>query len=161
MYSMSGPGRSSLAIKEGFLGKQGGFLKTWSRKYFLLNKQSLVYFRKDQSLEEVQSKADMSPQGRIFLSDVVKVESEEEDRRKSQFLILTKKHKIKLQASNEAEVHAWIEAIQKAIESEGEAEAKDHFRKSLRKLAPGEASYSDFVSIAGPSIMLVESLGTP
>lgn len=138
---MSRSRKSSLAIKEGFLSKQGSFIKTWSRKYFLLNKQSLVYFRKEQSLEEVHSNSAMSPQGRIFLSDVMKLESEEEDRRKGQFTIFTKKHKLKLQASSETELQAWMEAIQTAIASEGEAEAKDPFRKSLHKLAPGKDSY--------------------
>ncbi len=130
--------RSSIAIKEGFLGKQGHILKSWSRKYFMLNKQSLVYFRKDQSLENGKNASGKSPQGRVFLSDVVKIEKETEEQTKVYFTIVTKKHRLKLQAPNEVEMESWIEAIQKAINSEGEAEAKDPFRKSLRRLAPGE-----------------------
>jgi len=128
--------KCSLVIKEGTLNKQGNFLKNWSKKYFLLNKQSLVYFRKEKSLESCST--ERTPQGRIFLSDILKLDCEEEDRKKCQLTIVTKKHRIRLQASSGEEVDSWSKSIQGAIDTEGEAEAADPFRKSLRKLAPGK-----------------------
>ena len=126
-----------LVIQEGTLHKQGNFLKNWSKKYFLLNKQSLVYFRKEQTVDSCSSEG--TPQGRIFLSDMLKIDCEEEDRKKCQFTIVTKKHRVRLQASSGEEVDSWIKSIHAATKSEGEAEAKDPFRRSLRKLAPGKA----------------------
>ena len=100
----------------------------------MLNKQSLVYFRREQ---ELNSK--LSPLGRIFLSDIVRIDKEGMESRKSfVFILHTKKRGICLQALDDAERKEWMTAIVGAMESEGEAEQQDPFRKTLRKLAPGE-----------------------
>lgn len=130
---------SPLVVKEGFLNKQRGILKSWTRKYFMLNKQSLVYFRREQPLDEGCLKEGFSPQGRIFLNDLISIEGEGDagSKKACQFVVHTKKHSVKLQASTKSQRDGWMEAIKKTLQSEGEAEAKDPFRKSLRKLAPG------------------------
>ena len=114
--------QSSLVVKEGFLNKKGCVLKCWSSKYFMLNKQSLVYFHhREQPLEEGSS---LSPQGRIFLSDLVSVERESDagDKKACQLILHTKKHRVKLQASSQVERDGWVDAImlQRTLESEGE-----------------------------------------
>ena len=127
-----GRGRLSsqtLVVKEGFLVKKGGILRSWNKRYFMLNKQSLVYFKREQ--EDITK---LSPLGRIFLSDVVKIDKSKKD---FVFVLYTKKHEVCLQASDETEKVEWINAIEGAIASEGEAEKQDPFRKTLRKLAPG------------------------
>ena len=119
---------SQLVVKEGWMQKKGGILKNWSRRYFILNKQSLVYFRQEQD----------NPLGRIFLSDIVRIEKEGiESKRDFVFLLHTKKRGICLQASSDADKEDWVRVIQETMVSEGEAEQQDPFRKTLRKLAPG------------------------
>lgn len=132
-------GPKTMVVKEGYLNKKGGILKGWSKRYFMLNKQSLVYFRKEQELS-ADVKSDLRPMGRIFLSDIISIDAAKEgteQRRAFVFTLQTKKRVIYLQASGSAEQRGWVAAIQRALESEGEAEKRDPFRRTLRRLAPG------------------------
>ena len=135
------PGRSSsissaqLTVKEGFLSKKRGILKSWNRKYFILNKQSLVYFKRERETQ--------TPQGRLFLSDITKIDKAATDvKRQHVFGLHTKKRIVLLSTSSAAERESWLAAIERALTSEGEAERKDPFRRTLRRLAPGEAIFS-------------------
>ena len=143
---MASPGKSgtagrkkrNLVLKDGFLYKKGGIMKSWTRRYFILNKQSLCYFRREQ---EDGSADNLHPLGRIFLSDVVKIETDGVEKKKAfVFALHTKKRAVLLQAANVDDREAWASAIRRALESEGEAERKDPFRRTLRKLAPGKES---------------------
>ncbi len=128
-----------LVVKEGFLNKKGGIIKCWNRRYFMLNKQSLVYFRREQGIDNDTSQtALISPLGRIFLSDVTSIETENVDKKKPfVFSLHTKKRVLLFQAFNSAELNSWVDAIHKTLKTEGEAEKKDPFRRTLRRLAPG------------------------
>lgn len=134
------PGKSrsaavNLIVKEGFLCKKRGVIKSWSRKYFILNRQSLCYFRREQSTSER-----MEPEGRIFLSDVVTIQTDGVEKKKSfVFALHTKKRAVLLQAANNEDRDKWVEAIGHALETDSRAEREDPFRKTLRKLKPGEA----------------------
>lgn len=143
MASSEGGGRgtgrrrrtANLVLKEGFLYKKGGIIKSWTRRYFILNKQSLCYFRREQ---EDGSADNLQPLGRIFLSDIVTIETDGVEKRKAfVFALHTKKRSVLLQAANVDDRESWVTAIRRALESEGEAERKDPFRRTLRKLAPG------------------------
>ena len=123
----------NLILKEGFLCKKGGVIKSWSRRYFILNRQSLCYFRREQSTSER-----LEPMGRIFLSDVVNIQAEGVEKKKSfVFALHTKKRAVLLQASNTEDRDRWVEAVQQALETDSRAEREDPFRKTLRKLRPG------------------------
>lgn len=127
---------SNLVIKEGFLYKKGGIIKSWTRRYFILNKQSLCYFRREQ---EDGAADNLHPLGRIFLSDIVNIETEGVEKKKAfVFALHTKKRSVLLQAANVDDKESWAAAVRRALESEGEAERKDPFRRTLRKLAPGK-----------------------
>jgi hypothetical protein len=138
---MEKPLSQALVVKEGFLNKKGGMLKVWSRRYFMLNKQSLVYFRKEQDCTAIKSQ--FRPMGRIFLSDIVSVDAaaakdaRAEQKRAHVFSLQTKKRVTILQACSDDEQREWMDAIYKALQSEGEAEKRDPFRRTLRRLAPG------------------------
>lgn len=124
---------AQLMVKEGFLSKRRGILRSWSRKYFILNKQSLVYFKRERETQ--------TPQGRLFLSDISKIDKAATDiKRQHAFGLHTKKRVVLLSASSAAERESWLTAIEGALTSEGEAERKDPFRRTLRRLAPGEPS---------------------
>ena len=122
----------SIISKEGFLFKKGGIIKSWSRRYFVLSPQSLCYFR-----SEVHEK--LEPLGRIFLSDIVSISTESTEKKKAfVFVLHTKKRAVLLQGANNEDRDKWVECIKRASEIDKEAETKDPFRKSLRRLTPGE-----------------------
>ena len=127
------PGKlsSSIILKEGFLYKKGGIIKSWSRRYFVLSPQSLCYFRSEEHMK-------MEPLGRIFLSDIVSISTEGTEKRKAfVFALHTKKRAVLLQGANTEDREKWTEAIGRSLEVEKEAENQDPFRKSLRRLTPG------------------------
>ena len=130
---------SQLAVKEGFLNKKRGIFKSWNRKYFILNKQSLVYFKQEQKInEDGVPMSSSTPQGRLFLSDIVSIDKQVLDSKQQHvFTVHTKKRAIYLSALSAMEKESWMAAIENALKSEGEAERKDPFRKTLRHLAPG------------------------
>ena len=138
----SGFSKKRVSEKQGFLNKKGGIIKSWSRRYFMLNKQSLVYFRREQEFNSESPQSGLSPLGRIFLTDVVNIEAESV-RKKEPFVfsLHTKKRSILLQASSAAECDSWVSAIREALQREGKAENEDPFRRTLRRLAPGESVF--------------------
>ena len=126
---------ANLVIKEGFLYKKGGIIKSWSRRYFILNRQSLCYFRNETHDHLGEG---LDPLGRIFLSDIVKIETEGVEKKKAfVFALHTKKRAVLLQASNNEDRDAWVDTIRHTMESDKEAERKDPFRRTLRRLKPG------------------------
>lgn len=123
----------NLILKEGFLYKKGGIIKSWSRRYFILMRESLCYFRRE--VENQQGE----PMGRIFLSDIVNIETEGVEKKKAfVFALHTKKRALLFQAANSEDRDRWVESIRMTLETDKEAERKDPFRKTLRKLAHGE-----------------------
>ena len=123
---------SGTILKEGFLFKKGGVMKSWSRRYFVLTPQSLSYFK-----SELHQSA-RQPLGRIFLSDIVRISTESTEKRKAfVFALLTKKRTVLLQAANTEDREKWAEAVRRSLETDKEAEKKDPFRRSLRRLTPG------------------------
>ena len=124
---------ADLIHKEGFLYKKGGMIKSWSRRYFILMGQSLCYFKR-----EFETQEGLEPLGRIFLSDIVNIQTEGVEKRKAfVFALHTKKRAVLLQAANSEDRDKWVDSIRNTQESDKEAERKDPFRKTLRKLAPG------------------------
>lgn len=120
----------SLILKEGFLYKKGDIMKIWSRKYFVLTRESLCYFKREFEKHE--------PIGRVFLSDVVNIETEGlEKKRLFVFALHTKRRATLLQGSNKEDKESWVHAIKEALETDKEAERKDPFRRTLRRLEPG------------------------
>lgn len=123
-----------MIVKEGFLCKKGGVIKSWSRRYFILNYQCLCYFKR--ALNEADT--DLQPMGRVFLSDIVNIETDGVEKKKAfVFALHTKKRAVLLQASNHEDKEKWIEAVKQALETDRKAEREDPFRRTLRRLKPG------------------------
>jgi hypothetical protein len=121
----------SIILKEGFLYKKGGVIKSWSRRFFVLSPQSLCYFK----TEDHQT---LEPLGRIFLSDIVSISTDGPEKKKAfVFVLQTKKRAVLLQGANTEDRDKWINIIKKSLDNEKEAEKKDPFRRSLRQLTPG------------------------
>lgn len=127
----------NLIVKEGFLCKKGGVIKSWSRRYFVLNHQSLCYFKRELNAAEDTG---LQPMGRVFLSDVVHIETDSVEKKKLfVFALHTKKRAVLLQASNNEDKEKWISAVRQAMDTDNKAEREDPFRRTLRRLKPGKA----------------------
>ena len=125
-----------MVLKEGYLCKKGGVIKSWSRRYFVLNHQCLCYFKR--ALNGSEDAARLHPLGRVFLSDIVNIETEGVEKKKAfVFALHTKKRGVLLQAANSDDRDKWVEAVRGALETDKKAEREDPFRRTLRKLKPG------------------------
>lgn len=107
-------------------------MKSWSRRYCVLSHQSLCYFRSEDHDK-------LFPLGRIFLSDIVSISDEGKEKKKAfVFVLHTKKRAVLFQAANDEDREKWTQEIKKSLQRDSEAERTDPFRKSLRRLTPGE-----------------------
>lgn len=81
--------------------------------------------------------------GRVFLSDIVDIQTDGVEKRKAfVFALHTRKRAVLLQAANSEDRDKWVHAIHSTLESDKEAEHKDPFRKTLRRLARGGCGLS-------------------
>ena len=104
-----------MILKEGYLCKKGGVIKSWSRRYFVLNHQCLCYFKR--ALNSAEADSGLQPLGRVFLSDIVDIETEGvEKKRAFVFSLNTKKRGVLLQASNYDDKEKWVDAVRQAAE---------------------------------------------
>lgn len=133
---------SNMILKEGYLCKRGGVLKNWSRRYFVLNHQCLVYFKRALSPgRAAEEDSGLHPMGRVFLSDVTDIQTEvAEKKRAFVFSLHTKKRDVLLQASNNEDRDKWVLAVRQALETDKKAEREDPFRKTLRRLKQGTSN---------------------
>jgi len=98
--------------KDGFLTKQGGAIKTWKRRWFVLKASKLWYFK---------SKTDTSAKGFIELeaTTLVRDESQNNKKKKTMFSIqargLKGRRVFMMYADTQQESNEWIEAIRRNI----------------------------------------------
>ena len=139
-----------MILKEGYLCKKGGVIKSWSRRYFVLNHQCLCYFKR--ALNSAETDSGLQPLGRVFLSDIVDIETEGvEKKRAFVFSLNTKKRGVLLQASNYDDKEKWVDAVRQALETDKRAEREDPFRRTLRKLKSGEIESGERRTYKGES----------
>ncbi|XP_073541456.1 pleckstrin homology domain-containing family A member 1 isoform X1 [Phyllobates terribilis] len=96
-------------IKAGYCVKQGAVMKTWKRRFFLLDENTIGYFKSDM---------DRDPLRMIQLREVQKVqECKQSDimMRDNLFEIVTTSRTFYVQADSPEEMHSWIRAISGAI----------------------------------------------
>ena len=87
-------------IKEGSMFKQGGQIKTWKQRWFVLRGHQLYYYK---------SAADKEPLGVIPLANCKITITE-----KTSFEVLTGKRNFFLRGNSKPEADSWIAAIEKA-----------------------------------------------
>lgn len=95
------------ADKEGFLTKQGGSIKTWKRRWFVLKGKKLVYFK---------SRNDTEATGIIELETDSFVKDEKDKKRRFMFSVGTSRRVFFIVADNEKDMNSWIDAIKRNIE---------------------------------------------
>uniref|UniRef100_A0A8C5R576 HtrA serine peptidase 1 n=1 Tax=Leptobrachium leishanense TaxID=445787 RepID=A0A8C5R576_9ANUR len=97
----------SNVIKAGYCVKQGAVMKNWKRRYFILDENTIGYFK---------SELERDPIRLIQLREVQKVqECKQGDMRDNLFEIVTTSRTFYVQADSPEEMHSWIRAVSGAI----------------------------------------------
>ncbi|XP_062375037.1 pleckstrin homology domain-containing family A member 1a isoform X2 [Sardina pilchardus] len=103
------PAQEQAVLKAGYCVKQGAVMKNWKRRYFILEENSLSYFKSDLEKEPLRL---------IALKEVHKVqECKQSDimMRDNLFEVVTSSRTFYVQADSPEEMHSWIKAISGAI----------------------------------------------
>jgi len=96
------------AEREGWLTKQGGSIRTWKKRYFILKGKTLYYYKTPKDLQFT---------GRIDLEPSSSVRDEQDKKRKGMFSISTTRRVFYMFPEKTDELRLWMESIQKNIES--------------------------------------------
>lgn len=88
--------------------KQGGSVKTWKKRWFVLKGSILYYFK--------QNKPDQEEQGQIELTEKSYVKQEEKRGKKHAFSVFSKKRVFYMYAENDQDSLAWMKSINSSIE---------------------------------------------
>jgi len=92
--------------KDGYLTKQGGSIKTWKRRYFVLKDRTLYYYK---------TPKDVVITGKIDLEPSSLVKEEQGKKRPNLVSITTAKRIFFMYADNAMDVKAWVDAISRGI----------------------------------------------
>uniref|UniRef100_A0AAQ4RCE4 PH domain-containing protein n=1 Tax=Gasterosteus aculeatus aculeatus TaxID=481459 RepID=A0AAQ4RCE4_GASAC len=139
-YFQARPTQEHTVIKSGYCVKQGAVMRNWKRRYFLLEENSMSYFKSDlaprtqtpcmQSQTSGSRKSQLSqllsrslllekePLRMIPLKEVHKVhECKQSDimMRDNLFEVVTTSRTFYIQADSQEEMHSWIKAVSGAI----------------------------------------------
>ncbi|XP_067372497.1 pleckstrin homology domain-containing family A member 1-like isoform X7 [Channa argus] len=108
-YFLGRPAQEHTVIKSGYCVKQGAVMRNWKRRYFLLEENSICYFKSDLEKEPLRM---------IPLKEVHKVqECKHSDimMRDNLFEVVTTSRTFYIQADSPEEMHSWIKAVSGAI----------------------------------------------
>ncbi|XP_056465410.1 pleckstrin homology domain-containing family A member 1-like isoform X1 [Gadus chalcogrammus] len=108
-YFLGRPTQEQTVIKSGYCVKQGAVMRNWKRRYFLLEENSMSYFKSDLEKEPLRT---------ILLKEVHKVqECKQSDilMRDNLFEVVTQSRTFYIQADSPEEMHSWIKAVSGAI----------------------------------------------
>jgi hypothetical protein len=98
--------------KEGFLIKQGGSIKTWKRRWFVLKGKKLVYFK---TRTDVEATGIIELEADSFVRDE---RTDKDKKRKYMFSVGTSRRVFFMHSETEAEMNQWIQAIKNNIEKD-------------------------------------------
>ncbi|KAI1886957.1 hypothetical protein AGOR_G00201110 [Albula goreensis] len=163
-YFVGRPMQDHAVIKAGYCVKQGAVMKNWKRRYFLLDENSMSYFKSD--LEK-------DPLRMIPLKEVHKVqECKQSDimMRDNLFEVVTSSRTFYIQSDSPEDMHSWIKAISGAIVAQrGPGRSAASMRQARRLSNPciqrytsrnGECSTST-ASILHPPASTAATRGPP
>ncbi|XP_016090912.1 pleckstrin homology domain-containing family A member 1-like isoform X3 [Sinocyclocheilus grahami] len=123
-YLHTRAGQDQTVIKAGYCVKQGALMKNWKRRYFVLEQNSMSYFK---------SELEKEPLRIILLKEVHKVQEckhSEIMMRDNLFEVVTTSRTFYVQADSPEEMHSWIKAISGAI---------------VAQRGPGRSAASEFI----------------
>ncbi|XP_056091082.1 pleckstrin homology domain-containing family A member 1a isoform X1 [Rhinichthys klamathensis goyatoka] len=122
-YLHTRAGLDQTVIKAGYCVKQGALMKNWKRRYFVLEQNSMSYFKSDLEKEPLKI---------ILLKEVHKVQECKHGEimmRDNLFEVVTTSRTFYIQADSPEEMHSWIKAISGAIVAQrgpGRSAASEH-----------------------------------
>jgi len=102
--------------KDGFLTKQGGSIKTWKKRWFVLKGDTLYYFKTQKDPEQT---------GEIKLEKTTKCTNEGKKKGKVYFAVATPNRKYMIHADTEESANQWVDKVNKAIEALNGSPAKE------------------------------------
>uniref|UniRef100_A0A8C1V2L4 Pleckstrin homology domain containing, family A (phosphoinositide binding specific) member 1a n=1 Tax=Cyprinus carpio TaxID=7962 RepID=A0A8C1V2L4_CYPCA len=124
-------GQDQTIIKVGYCVKQGALMKNWKRRYFVLEQNSMSYFKSDLEKEPLRI---------ILLKEVNKVQEckhSEIMMRDNLFEVVTTSRTFYVQADSPEEMHSWIKAISGAIVAQrGPGRSAASMRQARRHSSP-------------------------
>ncbi|KAH0793265.1 AGC family protein kinase [Histomonas meleagridis] len=135
-------------VKEGWLSKQGGLIKTWKKRWFSLVGSTLHYSEKQGKKE----------QGYIDLKPASTVELAPESKKQPAFkIVVPGSRTFLLLAPNKAECQAWVDVCEKArIAAQPKAETQNKSQSS----APSTPKVQERVSLDDFDLIRVLGRGT-
>lgn len=98
------------ADKEGFLTKQGGSIKTWKRRWFVLKNKRLFYFK---------TRNDTEATGVIELETDSFVRDEKDKKKRFMFSVGTSRRVFFICADNEKDMASWMDSIKRNLSGSG------------------------------------------
>ncbi|XP_010868225.2 pleckstrin homology domain-containing family A member 1a isoform X4 [Esox lucius] len=140
-YFLGRPTQDQTIIKSGYCVKQGAVMKNWKRRYFLLEENSMSYFKSDLEKEPLRI---------IPLKEVHKVqECKQSDimMRDNLFEIVTTSRTFYIQADSPEEMHSWIKAVSGAIVAQ-----RGPGRSAATELRSRSSSSTFYCSHPGPPV---------
>ncbi|XP_054605422.2 pleckstrin homology domain-containing family A member 1 isoform X1 [Nothobranchius furzeri] len=127
-------------IKAGYCVKQGALMKTWKRRYFVLDENAFSYFKYDQDREALRV---------ISLKEIQKVQECKQSElmmRDNLFEMVTTSRTFYIQADSPEDMHSWIKAISGAIVAQrgpGRSANTEHRDPPTPSSAPLSTFYYD------------------
>ncbi|XP_077992442.1 pleckstrin homology domain-containing family A member 1-like [Glandiceps talaboti] len=101
--------KAGLPIKEGFCVKQGAVMKSWKRRYFILDDHGISYFKNQQDKDPIRS---------IPIRDIFDCKESSQANtmlRDNLFEVITMNRTFYVQADSPSEMQSWISSICGAI----------------------------------------------
>ncbi|KAK7918734.1 hypothetical protein WMY93_010018 [Mugilogobius chulae] len=155
-YFLSRGGQDHSVLKAGFCVKQGAVMKTWKRRWFLLDENALSYFKSDLEREPLRA---------IPLKEIHKVQEckqSEPMMRDNLFELVTGFRTFYVQADSPEEMHSWIKAISGAIVAQrGPGRSANSIRQTRRLSTPCIERYTPFCSFMSTYVLQNKSLNSP
>ncbi|KAL6478187.1 hypothetical protein MHYP_G00140220 [Metynnis hypsauchen] len=148
-YFLCRPTQEQSVIKAGYCVKQGAVMKNWKRRYFILEENSMSYFKSDLEKEPLRM---------IPLKEVHKVqECKHSDilMRDNLFEVVTTSRTFYVQADSPEEMHSWIKAISGAIVAQrGPGRSAASMRQARRHSNPCIQRYTPRVTQGSTGTLL-------
>ncbi|XP_050980318.1 pleckstrin homology domain-containing family A member 1 isoform X1 [Labeo rohita] len=139
-FYLSRSNQDQSVIKAGYCVKQGAVMRNWKRRYFMLDDNTLSYFKSDMEREPLRV---------IPLKEVNKVqECKQSDlmMRDNLFELVTTSRTFYIQSDSPEEMHGWIKAISGAI---------------VAQRGPGRSAASEHAEPTSVFYCIEQSLATP
>ncbi|XP_039525832.1 pleckstrin homology domain-containing family A member 1a isoform X3 [Pimephales promelas] len=154
-YLHTRAGLDQTLIKAGYCVKQGALMKNWKRRYFVLEQNSMSYFKSDLEKEPLKI---------ILLKEVHKVQECKHGEimmRDNLFEVVTTSRTFYIQADSPEEMHSWIKAISGAIVAQrGPGRSAASMRQARRHSSPCIQRYTPRVTQGSTSTLLAAPVST-